>query len=60
MIEYEVRILNREGEAVIRDSEVHYSDIAAINWGRRLAKGMRYEIWRGSNKVFPVPTPILI
>lgn len=42
MIEYEMRILNRAGEAVIKESEVHYSDIRTINWARKFAKGMRY------------------
>jgi hypothetical protein len=57
MREYEVRILSRTGEAIIKDFEFHLTDIAAINWGRRLAQGTRYEVWRDGTKIFPAPIP---
>jgi hypothetical protein len=36
---YEVRILNRKDEAVIKDSEYYLTDIAAISWGAPISEG---------------------
>jgi len=36
---YEVRILNRKGEAVIKDSEFYLTDIAAISWVAPIREG---------------------
>ena len=37
-------------------AEIHLNDKAAVRAGRKLANGKRFEVLRGSERVWPKPT----
>ncbi len=61
MHEYEIRILQPDGRSALITPEIHLSDHSAIRSARRLAHGMRIEVWRGMECIYgsdtaPPPT----
>ena len=51
MRDYEFRLLG-EGNVEVQ-TEMHLSEGSAIRAGRKSANGKRFEVWRGSKRVWP-------
>jgi hypothetical protein len=52
VIEYEIRILGRSGRPSVILVDSFSSDAAAIRAGEKIAKGGRFEVWRGLDRVY--------
>ena len=55
MGEYEFRILKADGTLAYVTSEFHIADTAAIHAARKAASGKAFEVWRGSERIYPAP-----
>ena len=53
--EYEIRLLKGDGNAATVHCEFQLNNAAAIHSARRLAKGAVFEVWRGSERIYPAP-----
>jgi hypothetical protein len=52
MHEYEIRVLNENRTPSIVMVSIHLDEDIAITAGRRLAKGMAFEVWRDDERVY--------
>ncbi len=55
MREYEIRVFRENGTSTLIAAEIALSDQAAIRSGMNLAKGRRFEVWRGFECIFQQP-----
>ncbi|HEY2007647.1 MAG TPA: hypothetical protein VGH23_01565 [Rhizomicrobium sp.] len=55
MGEYEFRILKGDGTLAYVTSEFHIADNPAIHAARKAADGKAFEVWLGSERIYPAP-----
>ncbi|HYS47115.1 MAG TPA: hypothetical protein VEM35_11785 [Rhizomicrobium sp.] len=53
MHDYEIRILQFKDSATIITAEIHLTDASALRSARKLAEGRKFEVWRGSERLYP-------
>ncbi|HEY8255208.1 MAG TPA: hypothetical protein VIG39_11230 [Rhizomicrobium sp.] len=58
MHQYEIRILRNDGSTAIIAADLQLDDDAAIRSARRIARGRRFEVWRGMDCIQPAAAPI--
>ena len=51
--EYEIRILDQNGEATVVLVEYQLTQNAAIRSARKEAQGKPFEVWRGDIRIYP-------
>ncbi|HEY2007643.1 MAG TPA: hypothetical protein VGH23_01545 [Rhizomicrobium sp.] len=56
MGDYEIRLLNEDGTVATANSENAFNDAAAIHAAHKVAKGRAFEVWRGSERIYPAPS----
>jgi hypothetical protein len=57
MHQYEIRILRDDGSTAIIAADIQLNDDAAIRSARRIARGRRFEVWRGMDCIQPSAPP---
>jgi hypothetical protein len=53
MADYEIRILRTDGTLALVVNQFQESDIAAFRVARSVARSRRFEVWRGSERIYP-------
>jgi hypothetical protein len=53
MGEYEIRIPQAEGSPTLISAEIHLTDASAVRSGKLMAQGRPFEVWRGSERIYP-------
>jgi hypothetical protein len=54
--EYEIRILRADGGATLITAEIQLNDNAAIRSAQKLAKGQKFEVWKGMDCIYGTGT----
>jgi hypothetical protein len=57
MHEYEIRVLQASGGPALITAEIHLNNKSAIRSGQKLANGQNFEVWRGSERLYPEAQP---
>ena len=63
MGEYEIRVLNSNGTCSAIIEQIQLNDHAAIRSAQKMARGQKFEVWRGLDCIYagsvaaPVPRP---
>ena len=52
MREYEIRVLQEGTLSAIISAEIQVSDRAAIRSAQRMARGRKFEVWRGADCIY--------
>jgi hypothetical protein len=55
---YEIRLLKPGGGAAVITIEIQLSDKAAIASGKRLANGLKFEVWKDDKCIHGATAPI--
>lgn len=53
MQEYEIRVLNANGQTALIAAEVQLNDRAAVRSAKKIANGRKCEVWRGMDCIYP-------
>lgn len=53
---YEILLLKEEGTVASVSCEFHLTDTTAIYSAHKVAKGKPFEVWRGSERIYPAAT----
>lgn len=58
MHQYEIRILRDDGSTAVIAADLQLDDDAAMRSARRIARGRRFEVWRGMDCIQPATASV--